>query len=118
MREQERRAERCRASVKRLMPEAWLRHDALCRQVRPALRVALALPAGSCWKHAFSMTRASTVSMGYAFRRAPAGPARARAMTLREPVRKAGWAVAPRGLSCTRRARRAHCWRFSHKTLE
>src|SRR3990172_1651053 len=98
--EPERRAERCASSVKR--------RDTLCRQVRPAhhaegvsstrhaegvlpaRRVALARPAGSCWKHAFSMTRASTVSVGYAFRRAPAGPARARAMTLREPVSKSG----------------------------
>src|SRR3990172_1303190 len=87
--EPERRAERCASSVKR--------RDTLCRQVRPAhhaegvsstRRVALARPAGSCWNHAFSMTRASTVSGGYAFRRAPAGPARARAVTHREPLRR------------------------------
>ena len=72
--EQERRAEHSATMVKR--------RDALCRHFHPALRVAAGgRPAAS---------GGSTVCDGYAFRRPPGGPAAPVAMTIREPVRRAG----------------------------
>ena len=72
--EQERRAEHSATMVKR--------SDALCRNFRPALRVAAGgRPAAS---------GGSTVCDGYAFRRPPGGSAAPVAMTIREPVRRAG----------------------------
>ena len=54
----------------------------LCRHFRPALRVAAGgRPAAS---------DDSTVCDGYAFRRPPGGSAAPVAMTIREPVRRAG----------------------------
>ena len=95
----ERREKRSRPTVDRL--------DTACRQMRPAhhaegvssthaggvappRRVARPRPPAACWKHAFIKTRVSTVCASYAFRRAPCGSARARAMTIPEPLRRSG----------------------------
>ena len=86
VREQDRRAVRCRTSVKRL--------DALCRHFYPA-------PQSGATAARFERTRvafwrspaalgASTVSDSYAFRHLPRGSTRQKAMKFRDMVRNAG----------------------------
>ena len=84
--EQERRAERCGASVKRL--------DAFCRHFYPAPESSATAALLERMRVVFwrppAVLGASTVSDSYAFRHLPRGSTRQKAMKFRDMVRNAG----------------------------